>query len=117
LHKRRILVADDDMDSTEVLAILLNLYGHEVRCAGDGADALKVFAEFSPDAAVLDISMPGLDGREVARRIRATDTGRKVLLIALSGWARKLDTESSLAAGFDMHLVKPVDFQRIHDIL
>lgn len=106
---RRILVADDNVDSAESMALLLQFLGHEVRWVTDGVEALRVYFELQPDVVLLDISMPLMDGREVARRIRAADPDRQVLLIALSGWARGTDVEDSLACGFDHHLAKPVD--------
>ncbi len=89
----RILVADDNADSAESMALLLGFDGHEVRCATDGVEALRLYEEFRPDVVVLDISMPLMDGYEVARRIRALDPLRHPLLIAVSGWARGSDVE------------------------
>src|SRR5262245_51695994 len=113
----KILVADDNMDAAATLAALLSLEGHEVRCAHDGLEALRVYEEFAPDVVMLDISMPRLDGLEVARRIRARKPARRVLLLALWGWARRRDAESSIACGFDYHLNKPVEFKTVSQLL
>jgi two-component system, sensor histidine kinase len=114
----RILIADDNRDTAESFALLLSFEGHEVICARDGAEALKLFHEKKPDTALLDISMPVLDGYEVARRIRAQEGDDSVLLLAMSGWAREGDIERSMEAGFDHHLVKPatlLDITRLID--
>lgn len=112
----RILIADDNADSADSMALLLGFEGHEVRCARDGIEALRLYEEFQPDVVLLDISMPRMDGREVARRIRALDIPRKTLLIAVSGWARGSDIEESLASGFDHHLSKPVEPRVVADL-
>jgi len=106
---RRILVADDNRDAAESLAIILRLEGHEVELAHDGAAALRVFAAQRPDVALLDIGMPTASGYEVARQIRADPGGDKVMLIAITGWAQDSDKERSRAAGFDHHLTKPIE--------
>ena len=109
----RILVADDNEDAAQSLAILLRMQGHEVRMARDGVQALDVAADFHPDVLLLDIGMPRLDGCEVARRLRAADGGADLVLLALSGWGRAEDEQRSLEAGFDRHLAKPVDLERL----
>jgi len=113
MSQRRIVIADDNSDSAEMLEVLLRLRGHEVRCAADGNAAMQFFHQDRPDAMLVDITMPGIDGREVARRVRSEDGGRSVLLVAISGWARPSDVEESLASGFDHHLVKPVDMETL----
>jgi signal transduction histidine kinase/CheY-like chemotaxis protein len=107
-HKR-ILLADDNRDAAESLAIILRLEGHEVEVAHDGATALESFASMRPDVALLDIGMPKLNGFEVAQQIRAQAAGEPVLLIAITGWAQDSDRARSRAAGFDHHLTKPVE--------
>ena len=106
---KRILLADDNRDAAESLAIILRLEGHDVELAHDGQSALRSFAERRPDVALLDIGMPKTNGYEVARRIRATPDGGNVLLIAITGWAQDSDKAQSRAAGFDHHLTKPIE--------
>ena len=106
---RRVLIADDNVDAAESLAMLLRLRGHEVRTAHDGHDALAMAAESRPDAAVIDLGMPGLTGLDVAGRIRAEPWGEGMLLVALTGWGQQEDRRRTAAAGFDHHLVKPAD--------
>jgi len=114
---RRIVVADDNVDAAESLSILLRLFGHETRTAHDGEEALAIAREFQPDVMVLDIAMPGLGGHELARSIREECWGSKVLLIAASGWGQAEDKQRSRDAGFDHHLVKPVEFDALDKLL
>lgn len=116
---RRILVVDDNRDAAETLAHLLALQGHEVRTAHDGENGLEVANAWSPDAVLLDIGMPGLDGYEVARRLRAqpaTASG-DLLLIAVTGYGQPSDVERAREAGFDHHFTKPVDFGELRATL
>jgi CheY-like chemotaxis protein/two-component sensor histidine kinase len=106
---QRILVADDNRDSLESLALLLRLHGNEVRTAADGACAVAEAEAFRPDVVVLDVGMPNLNGYEACRQIRAKDWSRNTLVIALTGWGQREDRERSQEAGFDQHFVKPVD--------
>jgi PAS domain S-box-containing protein len=106
---KRILLADDNRDAAESLAIILRLEGHQVDLAHDGATALELFAARAPDIALLDIGMPNANGYDVARQIRAAPEGRDVLLIAITGWAQDSDKAQSRAAGFDHHLTKPIE--------
>ncbi len=117
LARRRILVADDDEDTTFSLATLLRLEGHEVTWACDGYSALQEFEIFEPDVAILDLGMPHVDGHELAREIRRKTFERHILLIAVSGWARASDISTSRLAGFDHHLIKPAEFQHIANLL
>lgn len=105
----RILVADDNGDGAESLAMLLRLEGHEVCVARDGKAALGLLESFQPEIALLDIGMPGLNGHEVAARTRAAAWGKTIKLIALTGWGQEHDRRDALAAGFDRHFVKPID--------
>jgi PAS domain S-box-containing protein len=114
---RRILVADDNRDAAQSLAMLLELEGHELRVAYDGQNAMAAFADFAPHVALLDIGMPGLSGYEVARMIRQRDGGDAVTLIALTGWGQERDKALALAAGFNHHFTKPIEPERIHEIL
>ena len=107
--RRNILIADDNQDALESLALMLRLEGHEVHCASDGEEALALAGQRRPEIVVLDVGMPKLDGCEVARRIRAESWGRGAVLVALTGWGQEVDRRRSREAGFDMHLVKPVD--------
>ena len=106
---RRILVVDDHRDGAESMAALLALQGHEVRVAHDGESALAAAAEFRPDVMLLDIGLPTLSGYEVCRHLRAQGWGRHVTVIALTGWGDPDAVKKGEAAGFDHHLVKPVD--------
>jgi CheY-like chemotaxis protein len=105
---QRILVADDNHDAAEALSLQLQIAGHEVRTAHDGVQALAIAEKFDPNIVLLDLGMPRLDGYEVARRIRMRPEGRRVTLIALTGWGQQQDRDRTSAAGFDGHLVKPV---------
>jgi CheY-like chemotaxis protein/anti-sigma regulatory factor (Ser/Thr protein kinase) len=107
--RHRILVVDDNEDGAESLGTFLELHGHEVRIAHDGPAALKAAGEFRPGVILLDIGLPGMDGYEVARRLRARDEFRTTRLIAMTGWGQDTDRQRSREAGFDLHLVKPVD--------
>ena len=106
---RRILVADDNCDAGETLAMLLRLDGHEVHVANDGLEAVEMFGREQPDVVILDIGMPGLSGHEVARRIRELHSDRPVILIAVTGWGQKADKDRAAASGFDHHFTKPVE--------
>jgi signal transduction histidine kinase len=114
---RRILVADDNPDALASLAEVLKLQGHEVFSAANGTLALECAERHRPDVALLDIGMPLLDGYEVARRIRAQPWGAQVTLLALTGWGQEPDRRRSQSAGFDQHLVKPLDLARLNALL
>ncbi len=113
----RIVVADDNLDAASSLSLMLELMGHDTRTANDGRTALAVAREFHPDAMILDIAMPGLGGHDVARSIRAEPWGARVLLIAASGWGQADDKQRSHEAGFDHHLVKPVEIDVLEALL
>jgi signal transduction histidine kinase len=112
---RRILVVDDNEDAAELLATLLERMGHATRIAHDGAGALAVAAAFAPEIAVLDIGLPGMDGYQLAGRLRAA--GRPVRLIALTGYGQASDRERAIAAGFDAHLVKPIAIDALETVI
>jgi CheY-like chemotaxis protein len=114
---KRILLADDNRDAAESLAIILRLEGHEVELVHDGVAALRAFEVKQPDVALLDIGMPETNGYEVARQIRAVPGGKDVLLIAITGWAQDSDRARSRAAGFDHHLTKPVEPETLIELL
>jgi signal transduction histidine kinase/CheY-like chemotaxis protein len=105
----RILVVDDNRDSAESLGLLLDLLGYEVRVVHDGLTAVRVAGEFEPRAVLLDIGLPSLNGYDAARRIRQQPGGAQAVLIAVTGWGQEVDRQRSKQAGFDHHLVKPLD--------
>jgi two-component system CheB/CheR fusion protein len=113
----RVLVVDDNEDSAESLAMLLQLKGHEVRTAHDGPRALVAAEEYRPDLVFLDIGMPGMNGFEVAARLRQRLETRNVLLVAMTGWGQEEDRRRSKEAGFDQHLVKPLDPKALDELL
>jgi signal transduction histidine kinase len=113
----RILLADDNRDALDSLATLLQCDGHEVHTAADGAEALALAAVCRPDVMLLDIGMPKLDGYEVARRVRAEPWGKGTVLIALTGWGQDEDRRRSREVGFDNHLVKPLDPDKLSAML
>jgi CheY-like chemotaxis protein len=109
LHPRRVLVADDNRDGADIMALLLQQYGYEVSVANSGPEALAAAAQNKPEIAILDIGMPGMSGYEVAQHIRTQGWGKDMLLIALTGWGQEEDKRKALEAGFDHHLIKPID--------
>jgi CheY-like chemotaxis protein len=112
---RRVLVADDNRDSADSLRLLLEALGHEVAVAYTGPAAVAVAQEFCPDVVVCDIGLPELDGFGVARALRAAAATRTARLIALSGYATDMDRRRSAAAGFETHLIKPVEPAALQD--
>ena len=108
IPSRRILVADDNDDAAESLTLRLQLAGHDVRTARNGAEALAIAGEFKPQIVLLDLGMPKMDGYETAREIRKRPWGKHATLIALTGWGQQKDRQRTSEAGFDRHLVKPV---------
>jgi CheY-like chemotaxis protein len=106
----RILVADDLADSADSLALLLRASGHEVRTAYDGVEALEEAARFLPNAVLLDLGMPGMDGIDVCKCIRAQPWGKEMFVVAQTGWGRADDIHRTREAGFDLHMTKPIDF-------
>jgi len=113
----RVLVVDDNVDAARSLGALLELREYDVRLAFDGPSALKIAQDYLPDIVLLDIGLPGLDGHEVARQIRQHPALAGVVLVALTGYGHESDRQRSLQAGFDLHLVKPVDFNELQKIL
>jgi CheY-like chemotaxis protein len=106
---RRILVVDDNHDSAESLSMLLELTGNETRLAFDGMEAVDAAASFRPDVILMDIGLPKLNGYEAAAQIRREPWGKAMMLVALTGWGQDGDRRKSVEAGFDHHLVKPVE--------
>ncbi|WP_170162282.1 PAS domain S-box protein [Caldimonas tepidiphila] len=113
----RVLVVDDNVDAAETLAMMLGLLGHDTRTAHDGADALVAAREFAPAVVFCDIGMPGMNGYEVAARLRAQPAFAGTLLVALTGWGSEEDRRRALAAGFDAHLTKPVDIAAMQQLI
>jgi CheY-like chemotaxis protein len=114
---RRILVVDDNQDGAEMLGSLLALDGHTVETVNSGPEALARLGEFRPDVVLLDIGLPGLDGYEVARRIRADTQWSGVQLVAMTGYGQEGDRDRSRAAGFAAHLVKPVEYPALRRVI
>ncbi|HKV07728.1 MAG TPA: PAS domain-containing protein, partial [Thermoanaerobaculia bacterium] len=114
---RRVLVVDDNVDSAESLALLLQLYGHDVRLAHDGLTALDEARASAPDVMLLDIGLPKMDGYAVARSLREDPTFQNLTLIAMTGYAQEEDRRRTREAGFDHHLVKPVDLDALRELL
>ena len=114
---RRILVVDDNRDSADSLAVLLQLSGHETHTAYDGLEAVEAAAKLQPDVILLDIGLPNLNGYEAARRIRKQARGKGAALVALTGWGQKEDRRRAEEAGFNAHMVKPVDHVALMQLL
>jgi PAS domain S-box-containing protein len=115
--RRRVLIADDNKDAAQSLAILLRMQGHEVNIVHNGSDALAKFDTLMPDAVLLDIGMPDMDGYQVARQVRRRAVGRPVKLIAVTGWGQEGDKARALEAGFDHHFTKPIDPLRLMGLI
>jgi PAS domain S-box-containing protein len=115
--QRRILVVDDNVDGAESLAVLLRMEGHEVQVANDGPQALAAAEDKPPEIAILDLGMPGMDGFEVARRLRALSESNGMLMLALTGWGQERDRYRCYEAGFDGHLPKPVEWEDLRQFL
>jgi CheY-like chemotaxis protein len=114
---KRVLVVDDNVDAAATLQLLLASLGHETRAVHDGFQAVEAAAQFDPDIVLLDIGLPGLDGYEVARRLRALRRERALRIVAITGWGQDADRAKSQEAGFDLHLVKPVDPSTLTSLL
>lgn len=118
VKSHRVLVVDDNRDAAETLAEALDMFGHQVEVAFDGSDVCRYVQEFAPEIVFMDIGLPGLDGYEVARRLREDGcVPRSLRLVAVTGYGHDEDRKKAMAAGFDEHLVKPVDLDRIQQIL
>jgi CheY-like chemotaxis protein len=111
------LVVDDNPDVLDTLASLLKLDGHHVACARDGEEALRLARQLNPQAVILDVGLPKIDGWGVARQLRADPSTGHMVLIALSGYGQTSDRERSREAGFDEHLLKPADVNAIYEAL
>jgi CheY-like chemotaxis protein len=115
--KRRLLVVDDNRDAAESMSMLLQMWGHEVAFAYDGPSALETAEQWQPEAVFLDIGLPGMDGYEVAARLRALPQAKGAILIAITGYGQDDDRLRSRRAGIDHHLVKPVAPDALRDLI
>jgi CheY-like chemotaxis protein len=113
----RVLVVDDNIDSLEVVAELVGLWGHEVRMVQEALQALPAALEFRPDCVLLDLGMPKMDGLQVAQLIRQNSLLDSVVLAAMTGHGMEKNRARTRAAGFDIHLLKPIDFQQLKTFL
>lgn len=116
-EKKRVLVVEDNVDSAETLAAMLDVMGHEAHVAHDGTEGLEMFSRVKPSVVLLDIGLPGISGFEVAEQLRANRANQSLKIIALTGYGSDSDRQRSKAAGFDDHLVKPVDFDVLEKLL
>jgi len=114
---RRVLVVDDNRDAADTLALLLELMGHVTRTAHDGPAALEAARAFEPDIVLLDIGLPHMNGYEVCRKLRESPWGREAFVVALTGWGQAEDQRNASEAGFDRHLVKPVEEELLQKVL
>jgi len=115
--QRRILVVDDNRDSAPSLAMMLELMRNEARSTYDGLEALEMAEKFLPDIILLDIGMPRMNGHDACRQIRQEPWGKDVVLVAMTGWGQEDDRRRSRDAGFDFHLVKPIEFAALEELL
>lgn len=115
--RKRILLVEDNDDAQTVLTMLLELWGHEVNSAKDGLAGIAAAMRDRPDVALIDLGLPGVDGFEVARRIRGTREGEGMLLVALTGYGAPADRDRALAAGFDVHVVKPIEPAKLRELV
>jgi CheY-like chemotaxis protein len=115
--RKKLLVVDDNPDAAKSLAMLLRLSGHEVQMVHSGQAAIETATAYLPDVIFLDIGMPGMDGYEVARAIRKNPELSKIVLAALTGWGQEEDRRRTAEAGFDHHLVKPIEPQLLESLL
>jgi CheY-like chemotaxis protein len=114
---RRILVADDNRDAADSLALMLEMLGHEVSQANDGLEAIEAAKRVQPELIFLDLGMPRMNGYDAARLIRTAPECNSAILVALTGWGQEEDRRRSLEAGFNHHIVKPIDFTVVENLL
>lgn len=115
--KCKVLVVDDNVDGAVTLSVILKHMGNSVRITHDGNSALAVGAEFIPDLILMDIGMPGMDGYETCEKMRAQEWSNNVRIVALTGWGQEEDKRKARRAGFDLHLVKPVDRKTLMEVI
>lgn len=111
--RRRILIAEDNEDAGTSLQMLLETLGHDVKLVRNGESAVRDALTFRPDVILMDIGLPIINGLDATHLIRKSNPGRQILIIALTGWGQQSDIDRSTAAGMDLHLTKPVDFQKL----
>jgi CheY-like chemotaxis protein len=116
-EKLRVLIVDDNEDAATTLGRLLTLLGREVRVVHDGPRAIAEVVRFEPQVILMDLGMPGMDGLETSRHIRARPAGRDIVLVALTGWGQDQDRQRTEDAGFSAHLVKPVNIDQLEALL
>jgi CheY-like chemotaxis protein len=116
-QNRRILVVDDNHDSALTLAMLLKIMGHETQTAHDGVEAVSTAEQFRPELIIMDIGMPRMNGLDACRRIREQPWGKTITMVALTGWGQEQDQQRTREAGFDLHLVKPVQPAELNEVL
>ena len=116
-NRQRVLVVDDNRDSAQTLAMMLKIMGNDVRTAHDGLEAIEQAQDYRPHVLLLDLGMPKLNGYDVCRRVREQAWGTTMEIIALTGWGQAEDRQRTKEAGFDHHLVKPVDVARLKELL
>jgi CheY-like chemotaxis protein len=117
VRPRHVLVVEDHDDAREAVRCLLEVRGHRVEAAADGPAALDAALTSRPEVVLVDIGIPGLDGYEVARRLRASDAGKHMMLVAVTGYGQARDRQRALESGFDAHLVKPIDPDELYRLL
>lgn len=117
VQPRRVLIIEDNIDQAQMLAALLTLWGHEVKMAHEGAAGIELAQEFLPDVALVDLGLPGVSGYEVARRMKAHPKLKHIRLIAQTGWGQAQDRQRPREAGFDHHLLKPLDLEELTSLL
>jgi CheY-like chemotaxis protein len=113
----RVLVVEDNPENAESLALLLRMFGHETHIARDGPTGIEAARANPPDVVLLDVGLPGMDGFQVAKRLRELPTPKRPFLAAVTGYGQDEDRQRSHAAGFDLHLLKPLDPQQLQDLL
>jgi PAS domain S-box-containing protein len=117
ISQRRIVIVDDNTDSADSLAMLLQITGNQTFTAHDGIEAIEVIEKQRPEVVLLDIGLPRLNGHEVCRHVRGQSWGRDIVMIALTGWGQEDDRRKSEEAGFNGHLVKPIDYDKLLELL
>jgi len=115
--EHRILIVDDNVDSADSLAMLLEITGNKTYMAHDGVEAIEAIEKYRPEVVLLDIGLPKIDGHEVCRHVREQPWGKHIVVIALTGWGQEDDRRKSEEAGFNGHLVKPVDYDKLLELL